>query len=104
VNLIEYLVGTNPKTPNGSVLSQVPGTPSAIRFARASGRTDITVVVEGSVALATGAWQTIATSTAGGAFTAQAGVAATISESGGIVTVTDAPGSTRRYYRVRVEK
>ena len=104
VNLIEYVVGTNPKVPNGSVISQVSGTPASIRFARASGRTDVTVVVEGSVALATGAWQTIATSTAGGAFTAQAGVSATINESAGTVTVTDAVGSARRFYRIRVEK
>ena len=102
-NLIEYAVGTEPKFATASVLASVPGAPNTVRFNQASGRTDITFVVEASADL-NNPWTVIATSTAGGTFTGIANV--DVSTSSGVVTVTDnrTPAPTKSFHRLRATK
>ncbi len=105
VNLIEYAVGSEPRTPNGSVILIGKGLPAMVAFNRATGRTDlINSVLESSPNLAA-PWTPIATSTGGGTFSSSvSGV--TVSETAGVVTVTDtrtAPAG-KFFYRLHVTK
>jgi len=106
LNLLEYGLGTEPKTPNGSLLTHNAGN-SVFRFNRATDRTDITTIIESSETM-TGTWATIATSTGTGAFVLQAGVTGvTIDETTpGTVIVTTSPtgAPVKKFHRVRVTK
>ncbi len=102
LNLLEYAVGTNPKVAGGSVLTSVPGSPHAISFPHPTSRADISIIVEASADLTPSSWSTLATSVAGGAFSAAGGSGASVSESGGQVTVTDSSTTSHRFYRLRV--
>jgi len=110
-NIIEYAVGSNPSLPTRSVLSKAAGTSGTIGFNRATGRTDITAILERSPDLATGSWTVIATSTAGNAYVSALPATVTVNESaatGGIVGVTvsdtTAPAPSKVFYRVRVTR
>ncbi len=102
-NLVEYAVGSEPKTPSPSVLTKLPGSPSAVRFNRAAGRTDLNLFVESSPTLGA-PWTVIATSTAGAALTSSVGATVTVSETTGTVTVTDnRTPQGKMFYRLRAE-
>jgi len=106
LNLLEYGLGTEPKVPNGSVLTHNAGS-STFRFNRATDRTDISTIIEASETM-TGTWATIATSTGMGPFVLQAGVTGvSIDESTpGTVIVTTSPtgAPAKKFHRVRVTK
>ena len=107
-----YGVGLNPDA------SSAVGVPTVSRgtdgrcqivFHRDAARLELSFVVEASNELTTGAWTSLATSTAGAPFDAAGG--ATVSETGTesvkTVTVTDSPSSVlnpRRFLRVRVSE
>ena len=105
-NSIEYAVGTNPKGSTPSVLTQVPGSPAAVRFNRATtpARSDLGLFLESSPDLGT-TWTVLATSTAGGAMASSVGASATVSESAGTVTVTDnrTQATGKVFYRLRAQ-
>ena len=103
-NLLEYAVGSEPKTPNGSVFAITGSAPRQIKFNHPSGRTDIMIYLDASPTLAA-PWTTIATSTAGAAFTNSV-ANVTVSEVSNQVTVTDSrtPAATVMFYRLRAEK
>ncbi len=109
LNLLEYATGSDPMTPTGAVLAKSPS--GAITFGRALGRTDITAVLESSPDLSTGSWTTVATSTAGGAYTSAFPGSISVTETAGSpgvlnVSVTDGttPAPAKKFYRVRVTK
>jgi len=103
-NVVEYAVGSNPKSPNGSVLTKVAGSPVAVRFNRATtnpARTDLTLVLEANTDLSA-TWTPLATSTAGAAMVSNQGTSIVISEVSGVVTVTDNRAlGTKTFYRLR---
>lgn len=103
-NVIEYAVGTDPNESTPSVLTQVPGTPAAVRFNRAGERTDLNLYLEANSSL-TGEWTILATSTGGQPMGSSVGVSAEVTESGGVVTVEDkrTPTPAKHFYRLRAE-
>jgi autotransporter-associated beta strand protein len=103
-NLVEYAVGSEPKSPTGSVLTITSGSPRQIKFSHASGRTDIAIFLEASPTMGA-PWTPIATSTNGNPFiSSEENV--TTTEISNQVTVTDdrTPAETKMFYRLRVEK
>ncbi len=106
-NGIEYAVGSNPKGSTPSVLTQVAGAPASVRFNRATTpvRSDLTLHLEASPDLGATTWTVLATSTAGAAMASSVGVSATVSESAGVVTVTDnrTHSTGKVFYRLRAQ-
>lgn len=109
LNLVEYAVGSDASESSPAVLSKASGTSGTLAFNRATGRTDITLILERSSSLTTGSWEAIATSTGGGNFVNGFPASVTLGEgtpAGGLIpiSVTDntTPVPVKMFYRLRV--
>jgi PKD repeat protein len=106
-NLMEYGVNTDPKNPQTAGVPKVQPGPDGklqISFSINPDATDLTYTVQARDALETGAWQTLATKTGGGAWSPSPGVSVN-SESGATITDSETIASkSRRFLRLRVER
>jgi hypothetical protein len=106
-NLIEYALLTSPAQSNPSpfTIASVPGQ-ITLTLGRDPSRNDVSVFIESTSAL-TGAWSTIASSSAGGPFISSV-PEATVGESATdpvavTIAVNTSGGPPARFFRVRVE-